>query len=69
MSLMDHLGAVHAAETAVLAVLGQQVSVRAPRAFADRLVLAYGEPAGDGLTAFPWRGYAAAAPRTREVYA
>lgn len=46
-------GAVDGYETAVLAVLGQQVSLAAARTFAGRLVAAFGEPATDGLTAFP----------------
>ena len=46
-------GAVDGYETAVLAVLGQHVSLAAARTFAARLVAAYGSPAVDGLTAFP----------------
>jgi 3-methyladenine DNA glycosylase/8-oxoguanine DNA glycosylase len=41
-------------ETAVMTVLGQQVSLAAARTFTGRLVAAYGEPiAGTGLTRFP----------------
>lgn len=43
---------VSGAETALLTVLGQQVSLAAARTFAGRLVAAYGEPA-DALRAFP----------------
>lgn len=46
-------GAVDGAETAVCAVLGQQVSLRAASTFAARLVAAFGSPAPEGLTAFP----------------
>jgi 3-methyladenine DNA glycosylase/8-oxoguanine DNA glycosylase len=46
-------GAVDGAETAVLAVLGQQVSLGAARTFAGRLVAAFGEPAAGGLHRFP----------------
>lgn len=45
--------AVSGAESALLTVLGQQVSLGAARTFAGRLVAAHGEPVGDGLTAFP----------------
>lgn len=45
-------GAVDGVETALLSVLGQQVSFAA-RTFAGRLVAAYGVPAPHGLTAFP----------------
>ncbi|NQW86717.1 MULTISPECIES: DNA-3-methyladenine glycosylase 2 [unclassified Frigoribacterium] len=41
-------------ETAVMTVLGQQVSLAAARTFTGRLVAAHGEPvAGTGLTRFP----------------
>lgn len=40
-------------EAAVMAVLGQQVSVAAARTFGGRLVTAYGAPHPSGLTAFP----------------
>jgi len=46
-------GAVDGTETAVCAVLGQQVSLRAASTFAARLVEAFGAPAPEGLTAFP----------------
>jgi AraC family transcriptional regulator of adaptative response / DNA-3-methyladenine glycosylase II len=50
-------GSVDAFETAIRAVLGQQVSIAAARTVAGRLVAAYGEPLAapvDGLThAFP----------------
>lgn len=46
-------GAVDGAETALLAVLGQQVSLAAARTFAGRLVAAFGTSAPDGLGAFP----------------
>ena len=56
-------GAADGYETAVLSVLGQQVSLAAARTFAARLVEAYGEPAVDGLSAFPQaEGLAAADP-------
>ncbi|WP_432563760.1 AlkA N-terminal domain-containing protein [Kineococcus sp. SYSU DK003] len=44
--------AVRGAETAVLTVLGQQVSLAAARTFGGRLVAAYGTPL-DALVAFP----------------
>lgn len=40
-------------EAAVMAVLGQQVSVAAARTFGGRAVTAFGEPGGLGLRAFP----------------
>lgn len=46
-------GTVDGAETALYAVLGQQVSLGAARTFAGRLVAAYGAPALDGLVSFP----------------
>ena len=46
-------GAVDGTETALLAVLGQQVSLAAARTFAGRLVAAYGDRGPDGLHAFP----------------
>ena len=54
-------GAVDGAETALLAVLGQQVSLAAARTFAGRLVAAFGGPAPEGLTAFPTPASLAAA--------
>jgi DNA-3-methyladenine glycosylase II/AraC family transcriptional regulator of adaptative response / DNA-3-methyladenine glycosylase II len=47
------LGSVDAFETAVLTVLGQQVSLAACRTFAGRLLAAYGAPGLDGFRAFP----------------
>lgn len=47
------LGSPDGFECAVLAVLGQQVSLAAARTFAGRLVTAYGRPAADGLSGFP----------------
>ncbi len=52
---------VSGAETALLTVLGQQVSLAAARTFAGRLVAAHGRPAGEGLLAFPDPGALAAA--------
>ncbi|HEU4675624.1 MAG TPA: AlkA N-terminal domain-containing protein [Motilibacteraceae bacterium] len=46
-------GAVDGTETALLAVLGQQVSLGAARTFAGRLVAAFGTEAADDLHAFP----------------
>ena len=46
-------GTVDGAETAVLAVIGQQVSLAAACTFAGRLVTAFGAPASDGLALFP----------------
>lgn len=46
-------GTVDGAESAVMAVVGQQVSLAAACTFAGRLVAAYGEPASDGLLLFP----------------
>ncbi|WP_371740656.1 DNA-3-methyladenine glycosylase 2 [Frigoribacterium sp. CFBP 13712] len=49
-------------ETAVVTVLGQQVSLAAARTFSGRLVSAYGEPVeGTGLTRFPRADVLAAA--------
>ncbi|NAZ87724.1 3-methyladenine DNA glycosylase 2 [Kineococcus sp. T90] len=45
--------AVAGAETALLTVLGQQVSLAAARTFAGRLVAAHGRPVPGGLSAFP----------------
>ncbi|NAZ82914.1 3-methyladenine DNA glycosylase 2 [Kineococcus sp. R8] len=44
---------VDGAETALLTVLGQQVSLAAARTFGGRLVAALGRPVAAGLTAFP----------------
>lgn len=52
--------AVSGAETALLTVLGQQVSLAAARTFAGRLVAAYGQRV-DALTAFPTPDVLAAA--------
>ncbi|WP_432509638.1 DNA-3-methyladenine glycosylase 2 [Kineococcus auxinigenes] len=49
------------AETALLTVLGQQVSLAAARTFAGRLVAAFGDPAAGGPTAFPEPAVLAAA--------
>jgi 3-methyladenine DNA glycosylase/8-oxoguanine DNA glycosylase len=46
-------GAVDGLETALLTVIGQQVSLAAARTFAGRLVAAFGSPAPLGLLAFP----------------
>ncbi len=54
-------GTVDGAETAVMAVIGQQVSLAAACTFAGRLVAAYGEPADHGLRLFPAPGVLAAA--------
>lgn len=50
------LGSTDGVETAVLTVLGQQVSLAAARTFAGRLVAAFGPPAPEGFTAFPEPG-------------
>ncbi|WP_430334641.1 DNA-3-methyladenine glycosylase family protein [Rhodococcus sp. ACT016] len=48
------LGSVDGFETAVLTVLGQQVSLSAARTFGSRLVSAFGKPTGiDDLVTFP----------------
>ena len=48
------LGSVDGFETAVLTVLGQQVSLSAARTFGSRLVAAFGTPTEfDGFTSFP----------------
>jgi len=46
-------GSVEGTETALLAVLGQQVSLAAARTFAGRLVDAFGQAAPEDLRAFP----------------
>ncbi|WP_373694821.1 DNA-3-methyladenine glycosylase family protein [Kineococcus terrestris] len=53
--------AVDGAETALLTVLGQQVSLAAARTFAGRLVAAHGRPGPGGLRAFPEPAVLAAA--------
>ncbi|QSE79842.1 DNA-3-methyladenine glycosylase family protein [Rhodococcus koreensis] len=50
---LRRLGSVDGFETAVLTVLGQQVSLAAARTFGSRLVAAYGLPVHDGFFAFP----------------
>ncbi|QSE93198.1 DNA-3-methyladenine glycosylase 2 family protein [Rhodococcus pseudokoreensis] len=50
---LRRLGSVDGFETAVLTVLGQQVSLAAARTFGSRLVAAYGRPVHDGFFAFP----------------
>ncbi len=47
------LGSTDGFEAAVLAVIGQQVSLAAARTFAGRLVATFGRPAADGLSGFP----------------
>jgi 3-methyladenine DNA glycosylase/8-oxoguanine DNA glycosylase len=47
------LGSVDGFETAVMTVLGQQVSLAAARTFGGRLVSGFGRPGPDGFTAFP----------------
>ena len=57
------LGSVDGFETAVLTVLGQQVSVAAARTFGERLVRAFGPPLDSrGLTVFPAPGSLAEVP-------
>lgn len=46
-------GTVNPFETAVLTVLGQQVSLAAARTFGSRLVAAYGTPGPQGFRLFP----------------
>ncbi|MCC3298225.1 DNA-3-methyladenine glycosylase family protein [Arthrobacter caoxuetaonis] len=53
-------GSVDGFETAVLTVLGQQVSLAAARTFAARLVAAYGTAGPGGLRTFPAPGELAA---------
>jgi 3-methyladenine DNA glycosylase/8-oxoguanine DNA glycosylase len=47
------VGSPHGFETAIMTVLGQQVSLAAARTFGARLVAAYGAPGPAGLTMFP----------------
>ena len=47
------VGSPHGFETAIMTVLGQQVSLAAARTLGGRLVAAYGEPGPGGLTLFP----------------
>lgn len=56
------LGSVDPFETAVLTVLGQQVSLAAARTFGGRLVEAFGTDAPDGFRAFPDPAVLAAVP-------
>lgn len=56
------LGSVDPFETAVLTVLGQQVSLAAARTFGGRLVEAFGADAPDGFRAFPDPEVLAAVP-------
>jgi 3-methyladenine DNA glycosylase/8-oxoguanine DNA glycosylase len=46
-------GTADGAETAILTVLGQQVSLAAARTLAGRLVAGWGAPAPEGMRAFP----------------
>jgi DNA-3-methyladenine glycosylase II/AraC family transcriptional regulator of adaptative response / DNA-3-methyladenine glycosylase II len=50
---LRRLGSVDGFETAVLTVLGQQVSLAAARTFGARLVAAYGRPVHGEFRAFP----------------
>lgn len=54
-------GGLDGGETALCAVIGQQVSLAAARTFAGRLVGAFGDPGPLGLSAFPLPGVLAAA--------
>lgn len=56
------VGHVNPFEAAVLAILGQQVSVAAARTFGARFVAAYGLPGKAGLKVFPGPGDIAAIP-------
>lgn len=56
------LGTVDGFETAVLTVLGQQVSLAAARTFGGRLVKAYGTEVSGGFLAFPDTHTLAAVP-------
>lgn len=47
------LGSVDGFETAMLTILGQQVSLGAARTFGGRFVAAFGVPLGDGFVMFP----------------
>ncbi|MFC5380969.1 DNA-3-methyladenine glycosylase 2 [Aquipuribacter nitratireducens] len=58
-------GGVDPFETAVLAVLGQQVSLAAARTFAGRLVAAFGAPGPEGHVLFPTPADLAAAGADR----
>ncbi|MFZ2175840.1 MAG: AlkA N-terminal domain-containing protein [Rhodococcus sp. (in: high G+C Gram-positive bacteria)] len=50
---LRRLGSVDGFETAVLTVLGQQVSLAMARTFGARLVASYGRPVHHGFVAFP----------------
>lgn len=52
-------------EAAVMAVVGQQVSLASARTFTGRLVTAYGEPGPEGLRRFPRAEVVAAVPAER----
>ena len=56
------VGSPNGFETAVMAVLGQQVSLARARALGAMLVDAYGEPGPGGLTAFPSAARLASVP-------
>jgi 3-methyladenine DNA glycosylase/8-oxoguanine DNA glycosylase len=56
------VGSPNGFETAMMAVLGQQVSLARARALGAMLVDAYGEPGPAGLTAFPSAARLAAIP-------
>lgn len=59
------LGSVDGFETAMLTILGQQVSLGAARTFGGRFVAAFGTPLGDGFIGFP--SPAVVAARSPEV--
>jgi DNA-3-methyladenine glycosylase II/AraC family transcriptional regulator of adaptative response / DNA-3-methyladenine glycosylase II len=56
------IGSPNGFETAVMTVLGQQVSLAAARTFGARLVAAFGAPGPGGLTLFPSAETLAAVP-------
>lgn len=56
------VGSVNGFESAVMAVLGQQVSLARARALGGKAVAAYGEPGSAGLTPFPTADALAAVP-------
>jgi 3-methyladenine DNA glycosylase/8-oxoguanine DNA glycosylase len=62
------IGSPNGFETAVMTVLGQQVSLAAARTFGARLVAAFGVPGPGGLTLFPSAEALAAVP-TEELRA
>lgn len=57
------VGSPNGFETAVMTVLGQQVSLAAARTFGARLAAAFGEPGPGGLTLFPSADALAAVPQ------